>query len=55
LPQQPSRIGAAMSDQSQSGNSRPYSPMLCILLLLATGVAVKFGAAIHICQMQSAC
>jgi hypothetical protein len=51
-----SRIGAVMNDHYQSDNSRPYSPVLCVLLLLTTGIAVKIGAAIHACQLaQSAC
>jgi hypothetical protein len=39
--------GAVMKNHSRSSNASPYSAMLCILLLLATGVAVKTGAAVH--------
>jgi hypothetical protein len=46
-----------MNDQSQKGEARPYSTLGCILLLLlATGIAVKTAAAIHLCQAaQGAC
>jgi hypothetical protein len=36
-----------MDHRSQGNNANPYSPLLCILLLLGTGVAVKVGAAVH--------
>jgi hypothetical protein len=36
-----------MKDHSQSDNENPYSPLLCVLLLLLAGIAVKTGAAIH--------
>jgi hypothetical protein len=49
-----SQFGAVMKDHSQEDNATPYSPLLCIVLLLAVGVAVKIGAAIHVCQ-QSSC
>jgi hypothetical protein len=49
-------MGAVMNDHYRSDNSRPYSPLSCVLLLLTTGIAVKIGAAIHACQLaQSAC
>jgi hypothetical protein len=45
-----------MSDHSERDNASPYSPVLCILLLLMTGIAVKTGAAIHLCQLvQNSC
>jgi hypothetical protein len=45
-----------MNDHSESGSTRPYSPLLCILLLLTTGFGVKIAAAIHLCQLaQSSC
>jgi hypothetical protein len=45
-----------MNDQSQSHNGKPYSPLLCILLLLTTGIAVKTGAASQLCHLaQSSC
>jgi hypothetical protein len=45
-----------MKEQSQKGESRPYSTLGCILLLLATGIAVKTAGAIHLCQIaQGAC
>ncbi len=40
-----------MNDHSQSHNSKPYSPLLCILLLLATGIAVKTDAATQLCHL----
>jgi hypothetical protein len=49
-------FGAVMSDHSEGDSARPYSPLLCILLLLTTGIGVKLGAAIHLCQLaQSSC
>jgi hypothetical protein len=47
-------FGAVMNDHSQRENANPYSPLLCILLLSMTGIGVKIGAAIHLCQ-QSSC
>jgi hypothetical protein len=48
--------GAAMNDHSQRDNASPYSALPCVLLLLTTGIAVKLGAAIHVCQLaQGAC
>jgi hypothetical protein len=45
-----------MNDHSQHENASPYSALLCILLLLATGIAVKTGAAIQLCHLaQSSC
>lgn len=45
-----------MNEQSQKGEARPYSTLGCILLLLATGIAVKTAGAIHLCQVaQDAC
>ena len=49
-----SQFGAVMKDHSQEDNASPYSPLMCIVLLLVTGVAVKIGAVIHLCQ-QSSC
>ena len=51
-----SHFGAVMKDESQRDNGSPYSPLMCILLLLATGVAVKSGAATQLGQLaQSSC
>jgi hypothetical protein len=36
-----------MKNHYRGSDASPYSAMLCILLLLATGVAVKTGAAVH--------
>ena len=36
-----------MKNHSRDSDASPYSAMLCLLLLLATGVAVKTGAAVH--------
>jgi len=45
-----------MNDDPQAETSRPYSPLLCILLLLTTGFGVKIAAAIHLCQLaQGSC
>jgi hypothetical protein len=46
-----------MNEPSQKGDARPYSTLGCILLLLlATGIAVKTAGAIHLCQVaQGAC
>jgi hypothetical protein len=45
-----------MNDHSQGDNASPYSALLCILLLLTTGIGVKIGAGIHVCHLaQSAC
>lgn len=49
-----SQFGAVMKKHSQEDNASPYSPLMCVVLLLATGVAVKIGAAIYVCQ-QSSC
>ena len=40
-------FGAVMNNQSQSDDRKPYSPLLCILLLLTVGIIVKTSAAIH--------
>jgi hypothetical protein len=48
--------GADMNEPSRKGDARPYSTLGCILLLLATGIAVKTAGAIHLCQVaQGAC
>ena len=45
-----------MNDQLHKSEARPYSTLGCILLLLVTGIAVKTGAAIHLCQVaQGSC
>jgi len=45
-----------MNDQSRKTEAGPYSTLGCILLLLATGIAVKTAAAIHLCQVaQGSC
>jgi hypothetical protein len=41
-------FGAVMKDHSQSDNENPYSPLMCVLLLLVAGIAVKTGAAIQV-------
>jgi hypothetical protein len=35
-----------MNEHSQASDAAPYSPLMCILLLLATGAAVMIGGAI---------
>jgi hypothetical protein len=45
-----------MNDQSRKTEAGPYSTLACILLPLATGIAVKTGAAMHLCQVaQGSC
>jgi hypothetical protein len=45
-----------MNDHTQSDKGKPYSPLLCILLLLTTGIAVNTGAASQLCHLaQSSC
>jgi len=34
-----------MKDHSQSDKENPYSPLLCILILLMAGIFVKTGGA----------
>ncbi len=46
-------FGAVMDNQSQRRSESPYSMLGCILLLLGTGIAVKTGAALHLCQLGS--
>jgi hypothetical protein len=51
-----SHSGVIMNGHSQGGGKNRYSPVLCILLLLITGVAVKTSAAIRHCQLaQDSC
>ena len=45
------RSGAVMNDHSDKKAESPYSALRCILLLLATGIVVKTGAALHICHL----
>jgi hypothetical protein len=45
--------GAVMNDHSDNKTESPYSTLRCILLLLATGIAVKTGAALHLCHLGS--
>jgi hypothetical protein len=45
--------GAIMNDHSDNKAESPYSALRCILLLLATGIVVKTGAAFHLCQLGS--
>ncbi len=45
--------GAVMNDQSDKKAEGPYSALRCILLLLATGLLVKTGAALHLCHFGS--
>jgi len=45
--------GAVMNDQSDKKAESPYSALSCILLLLATGILVKTGAALHLCHFGS--
>ena len=40
-----SHFGAVMKDHSQSDKENPYSPLLCILILLMAGIFVKTGGA----------
>jgi hypothetical protein len=35
-----------MNDHSQGNHANPYSPLMCILLLFATGAAVMIGGTI---------
>ena len=45
-----------MNDHSEMNGARPYSALMCVLMLLGTGVAVKIGAALHLCNLgQTAC
>jgi hypothetical protein len=39
-----SAFGAVMNDQSQENNRNPYSPAVCIALLLGFGAATQLGA-----------
>jgi hypothetical protein len=49
-------FGAVMEDHSQRDNGNPYSPLMCILLLLVVGIVVKIGAATQLCHLaQSSC
>lgn len=42
-----------MNEHSDQKTESPYSTLRCILLLLGTGIAVKTGAALHLCQLGS--
>ena len=42
-----------MNNHSDQKTESPYSAMRCILLLLATGIVVKTGAALHLCHLGS--
>ena len=42
-----------MSNHSQSYDHSHYSALRCILLLLVTGIVVKTGAAVHLCELGS--
>lgn len=42
-----------MNDHSDVKAESPYSTLRCILLLLATGILVKTGAALHLCYAAS--
>ena len=42
-----------MTDHSDNKTESPYSALRCILLLLAIGIAVKTGAALHLCYLGS--
>ena len=45
-----------MNDQSRKTEAGPYSTLACLLLLLATGIGVKTGTAMHLCQVaQGSC
>jgi len=39
MPGHPVHFGAVMKDHSQGDAANPYSPLMCILLLLAVGAA----------------
>jgi hypothetical protein len=42
-------FGEVMKDHSQGDKTADqYSPLMCILLLLATGIVVKIGAGVHL-------
>jgi hypothetical protein len=58
LDARPSQLlsSAAMNDLSHKSEVNPYSALRCIVLLLVTGIVVKTGAAIHLCQLaQGSC
>jgi|SoimicMinimDraft_17_1059745.scaffolds.fasta_scaffold32276_2 hypothetical protein len=40
-----------MKDHSEQSPARPYAALLCILMLLGVGFAIKIGAALHVCQL----
>ena len=40
-----------MKDHSEQSPDRPYATLLCILMLLGAGFAIKIGAALHVCQL----
>ena len=40
-----------MNEHSEKHSASPYSALMCILMLLGTGVAVKIGAAVHLCHL----
>ena len=42
-----------MNDHPDNKTESPYSPLRCILMLLATGIVVKTGAALHLCHLGS--
>jgi len=39
-------VGAVMNDQSESGDASPYSALMCILLLLTTGIVCATAGSI---------
>ena len=44
---EPARLLSERKTTGKTTNSNPYSPILCIALLLAVGVIVKIGPSIH--------
>ena len=40
-----------MKDHSKQSPDRHYATLLCILMLLGAGFAIKIGAALHVCQL----
>jgi hypothetical protein len=40
-----------MKDHSEEHPARPVATLLCILMMLGIGFAIKIGAALHVCQL----
>jgi hypothetical protein len=37
------QVGAVMKDHSQGDTANPYSPLMCVLLLVLVGAATQLG------------